>query len=129
MDKIGIIRCEKNQDRCPLTSGLDCLRDGTQGFSGYETGRLVGVFGCRCPGDIAVDLAKILQAKGATIIHFPTCTVAHKSEGQWILGDGFCDHLEDLAGRIAEEVGIPCVIGTAHLPAGYTPQVFEDSAP
>lgn len=124
MARIGIIRCEKNEHRCPLTGCINSLEAGQQGFSDYDNARLAGVFTCRCPGDKAVELAKILKSKGAEAIHFCTCTFAHKEDGRWIIGDGFCDHVDDLAERVAREAGIPCVKGSAHLPEGYVPQSF-----
>ena len=36
MTRVGIIRCEKNQDRCPLTNCLRCLVEGREGFEMYE---------------------------------------------------------------------------------------------
>ena len=52
MTKIGIIRCEKNAEKCPLTNCLKTLRDTKEGFAGYEHAELVGIFTCRCPGDL-----------------------------------------------------------------------------
>jgi len=78
MTKVGIIRCEKNADRCPLTSGLKSLRDPAEGFSDYKDAELVGVFTCSCPGDNTGNLGKILKSKGAQIIHFCTCSFARK---------------------------------------------------
>ncbi len=124
MTQIGLIRCEKNENRCPLTSCLRSLKTTTQGFAGYEAAELVGVFTCRCPGSGVADMAKILKRKGAEAIHFCTCTFAHKEEGAWVEGRGFCKHLENLLQQIAGEADIPCVQGTAHLPASYTPITY-----
>jgi predicted metal-binding protein len=124
MTKVGIIRGEKNADRCPLTSGLKSMRDGAEGFSGYTESELVGVFTCNCPGDNVENLGKILKSKGAQSIHFCTCTFAHKEEGKWMMGSGFCPGIDDLLKRISKETQISCVKGTAHLPEGYVPEVF-----
>ena len=126
MKQIGMIRCEKNQDRCPLTSCLRCLTGQKEGFSGYEACELAGVFTCRCPGDIAVDQAKILKSKGAEAIHFCTCTFAAKGDTGWVMNNGgFCDHIDELIERVQQAVGIPCVKGTAHLPKEYETEVWK----
>ncbi len=124
MTKVGIIRCEKNEDRCPLTSGLKSVQDTAEGFSGYTGAELVGVFTCSCPGDNADNLGKILKSKGTQRIHFCTCTFAHKEEGKWIMGKGFCPDIDDILKRVSKETKISCVKGTAHLPEGYIPEVF-----
>ena len=125
MSKIGLIRCEKNEARCPLTGCLTCLKNGTQGFAVHDASELVGLFTCRCPGENAVDAAKILKSKGAEVIHFCTCSFAHKEEGKWVLGNGFCDSLDMLMDRVSKEADIMCVKGSAHLPEGYQPVVFN----
>ncbi|GLI35244.1 CGGC domain-containing protein [Desulforhabdus amnigena] len=125
MAKIGLMRCEKNEVRCPLTGCLNSLKNVEQGFDRYEDAELVGVFTCRCPGEDAVDLAKILKSKGAEVIHWCTCAFARREDGKWVLGGGFCDHLDAILERVSREVQIPCVKGTAHLPQGYRPEVFE----
>ena len=123
MTKIGIIRCEKNEKKCPLTGGINSLAQQTQGFASYDQAQLTGVFTCRGDMDDVANMAKILKAKGAETIHVPTCLFANKSDGTWIMeGGGFCDQLETLTDRIME-AGIPCVQGTAHLPKGYVPKV------
>jgi len=123
MTKVGIIRCEKNADRCPLTSGLKSLRDGAEGFSGYADAELVGLFTCSCPGDTAGNLGKILKSKGAQKIHFCTCSFARKEKDGWLMGDGFCPDIDNIMNRVSQEAGISCVKGTAHLPEGYIPVV------
>ena len=123
MKKVGIIRCEKNEQRCPLTNCLKCLVETREGFQGYEQAMPAGVFTCRCPGDGVVELAKILKAKGADAVHFCTCTFAKKEDGGWTMADGgFCDHVDALMEKVRQEAGIAVVKGTAHLPEGYTPQ-------
>lgn len=124
MAKIGLLRCEKNEARCPLTGCLKSLKNGVEGFSGHDHPELVGIFTCRCPGDDAVALAKILKSKGADTIHFCTCTFAHREDGKWVAGEGFCDHTDEILQRIASAVHLPCVKGTAHLPENYQPRVF-----
>lgn len=128
MSKIGLIRCEKNETRCPLTNCIKSLEATTQGFAGYDAAELVGVFTCRCPGNGVVELAKILKSKGAEAIHFCTCAFAHREEGKWIEGEGFCDHVDDLLQKIADQADIPCVKGSAHLPAAYQPAIFAKNA-
>lgn len=125
MENIGIIRCEKNADRCPLTNCLKSLKGRKQGFSNYDKGELIGIFTCKCPGDNVTNLGKILKKKGAEAIHFCTCTFAHKKEGEWTMGDGFCDHIDDILKRLSNELKIPCIKGTAHLPDGYRPEEFN----
>jgi predicted metal-binding protein len=123
MTNVAIIRCEKNLDRCPLTSCFQCLREKKEGFANYEDCKLVGTFTCHCPGDVALDQAKILKKKGADVIHFATCTFAKKAEGAWVMEEGgFCDHIDQIIERIRKEVNIPCVKGTAHLPKNYNLQ-------
>ena len=117
---IGLIRCEKNMERCPLTSCLRCLEERTEGFAGYEACRLVGVFVCHCPGEQTQELVRILKSKGAEAIHFCTCSFAGKEEGLWSMQKGgFCDHVDEIIGQAQQASGIPCIKGTAHLPEGY----------
>ena len=124
MAKIGIIRCEKNERKCPLTSCFKCLDGTREGFAGYETGDLAGVFTCRCPGDGFNDMVRILKAKGAEAVHLVTCSFAGKVDGVWTEGKGFCPNIDALAREAAGSAGIPVVEGTAHLPEGYTPKRF-----
>ncbi len=125
MNRIGIIRCEKNMDRCPLTNCLRCLDERKEGFAGYETCQLTGLFVCRCPGENAPDLAKILKAKGAETIHFCTCAFAGKGEAGWSLQrEGLCDHVDRIIEQVHEEAGIRCVKGTAHLPKDYELKIW-----
>jgi len=121
---IGIIRCERNDERCPLTSCIKSLQATQEAFSGYENPQLVGVFSCHCPGDGVARLGKILKAKGAQAIHFCTCTFSHKQAGEWVLGNGFCDHIDEILKQLSEDIGLPCVKGTAHLPEAYHLQSF-----
>ena len=120
MTKVAIIRCEKNLDRCPLANCFKCLSEKKEGFSQYEGTLPAGVFTCHCPGDKAVDLAKILKAKGAEAIHFVTCAFSKKTEEGWRLEDGgFCEDLDKIMENVHRETGLSCVKGTAHLPKGY----------
>jgi predicted metal-binding protein len=97
-----------------------------EGFARYDGCTPAGVFTCRCPGDNAVDLAKILKSKGAEAIHFCTCSFAKKSDDGWVTTEsGFCDHIDDIIDAVFQETKIPCVKGTAHLPKGYTPQTWS----
>jgi predicted metal-binding protein len=106
MPKIGLIRCDKNLDKCPLTGCFTCLT-------------------CHCPGDDIVAKAKLLKTKGAEVIHLCTCLFCKREEGTtWTLGNGFCDHTDEMARRIADEAEITCIKGSAHLPKGYVPEVF-----
>ena len=122
MTRIGLIRCEKNENRCPLTGCLTSLKNTAQGFTAYDAAEITGVFTCHCPGDDTVEKAKILKSKGAEAIHFCTCAFAHKESNAWVMGDGFCDHLDELMAQVARDVDIPCVKGSAHLPEGYQAQ-------
>lgn len=124
MAKIGMIRCEKNEHKCPLTSCIKCHDENTQGFSGYDDCSLAGVFTCRCPGDNFTEMVKILKAKGAEAVHVVTCTFSKKDEGAWTLGNGFCADIDQLASEAAASAGIPVVKGTAHLPQNYDPEIF-----
>lgn len=124
MTKIGLIRCEKNEAKCPLTSCLKALSSAQEGFTGYEGAELVGVFTWRCPEDGLTNLVKILKSKGAERVHFCTCLFAHKEAEGWVLGGGFCPELDEHVRQAAKESGIPCVKGSAHLPRGYVPEVF-----
>lgn len=128
MIKAAIIRCEKNEQRCPLTGCFNSLLEAKEGFAGYDACKPAGVFTCRCPGDNVADLAKILKAKGAEAIHFCTCAFAKKGEDGWVAADGgFCDHPDAIIQRIHEATGLPVVKGTAHLPGDYSLQVWGDS--
>lgn len=126
MTHVAIIRCEKNENRCPLTNCFTTLLDASQGFAEYDECRPAGVFTCRCPGDNVVDHARILKSKGAEVIHFCTCALAKKTETGWDdKQGGFCDHLEEIVRKAADASGLPCVMGTAHLPEGYVPRRIE----
>jgi predicted metal-binding protein len=123
--KIGLIRCEKNETKCPLSSCFKALAAKHQGFAGYDATELAGVFTCRCPGDNVTNLLKVLKSKGAERVHVCTCMFAHKDKDDWVLGQGFCPGIEQIIQRAAREAGIPCVMGSAHLPSGYIPNVIE----
>lgn len=125
MANVGIIRCEKNAERCPLTSCLKSLRSAKEGFSSYQGAELIGVFACRCPGDNVANLAKVLKGKGAETTHFCTCAFAHREDGKWVAGGGFCDSIDTILRRVSREAGIPCVKGTAHLPEGYQAEIYR----
>jgi len=126
MTKIGILRCEKNQDRCPLTGCFTSLANQKEGFAIYDACELAGVMTCHCAGDAAVDLSKILKAKGAEAIHFCTCSFAKKTDAGWMTAPGgFCDHIDAIIERVHQETGLPCVKGTAHLPKDYDLQTWS----
>ncbi|MGB9499124.1 MAG: CGGC domain-containing protein [Dissulfuribacterales bacterium] len=125
MANIGIIRCEKNEDRCPMTSCIKSLKKTGEGFAKYDSAELIGVFTCKCPGDNVINLGKILKSKGAEAIHFCTCTFSSKKDGAWTLGDGFCNNTDSILEKLSAEVKLPCIKGTAHLPSGYQVEVYE----
>lgn len=126
MTRIGIIRCEKNEEACPLTNCFNTMMSAAQGFNAYDECTPAGVFTCRCPGDNVANLGKILKSKGADVIHLCTCSFAKKTEKGWDHSQGgFCDHIEKIAEDIARAAELPCVLGTAHLPKGYTPVTVE----
>ncbi len=125
MIKIGMIRCEKNEKKCPLTNCIKCHDETVQGFSEYDECSLAGVFTCRCPGDNFTEMVKVLKAKGAEVVHIVTCAFSNKKEDSWSLGNGFCKQIDEFAISASAEAGIPVVKGTAHLPEGYIPEVFK----
>lgn len=126
MTNIAIIRCEKNENKCPLTSDFQSMAETKQGFEKYESCNLTGVFTCRCPGDNVIGLARILKSKGAQAIHFVTCIFAKKTENGWDASDGgFCENIDQIIQKVHKEIGLPCVLGTAHLPKGYSPKILE----
>ncbi|MEA1968967.1 MAG: CGGC domain-containing protein [Thermodesulfobacteriota bacterium] len=125
MTKTALIRCEKNENRCPLTGCFKSMTGTKEGFAHYESCTPAGVFTCRCPGDNAVELAKIIKSKGAEAIHFCTCTFAKKGENGWDASDGgFCDNIDEIIERVHTSTGLPCVKGSAHLPKGYQPRIW-----
>ena len=124
MTKIGLIRCDKNENRRPLNGCLNSLKGCAQGFACYDEAEITGVFTCRCPGEDLVEKAKILKSKGAQAIHFCTSTFAHKASKEWIVGQGFCDHVDELMENISREADITCVKGSAHLPEAYQLEIF-----
>ncbi len=126
MTRVAIIRCEKNEARCPLTNCFKCMIENKEGFERYDGCIPAGVFTCRCLGDNALELAKILKSKGAEAIHFCTCAFAKKTEHGWEIGDGFCDHLDEMIKQINMETGLTCVKGTAHLPQNYVLQTWDE---
>jgi predicted metal-binding protein len=108
MTKAAIIRCEKNEARCPLTNCFKCLVETREGFIGYDSCMPAGVFTCRCPGDNAVELAKIIKSKGADVIHFCTCTFAKKTDKGWSEEKGgFCDSIGTLMESVHKATGLP----------------------
>jgi len=126
MTKAAIIRCEKNENKCPLTNCFKCLLEKKEGFARYGECIPVGVFTCRCPGDNTPALARILKLKGADVIHFCTCAFSKKTDKGWdSYNGGFCESLDAIIERVHMETGLPCVKGTAHLPKGYTPEIRE----
>lgn len=126
MTRVAMIRCEKNEHRCPLTGCFNCLIENKEGFAGYNDCIPAGIFTCRCPGDNIVEFGKILKAKGADVIHFTTCTFSKKTDQGWdIRHGGFCDKVDEFVKNIQEATGIPCVKGTAHLPKGYKPELMK----
>ena len=126
MTKAAIIRCEKNEEKCPLTNCFKCLLEKKEGFAIYGECMPAGFFTCRCPGDNASTLARILKSKGAEVIHFCTCTFAKKTDKGWGSSNGgFCENLDEIIDRVNKESGLPCVKGTAHLPEGYAPEILE----
>jgi predicted metal-binding protein len=125
MSKIAIIRCEKNENSCPLTTCFNCMANSKEAFDTYDESTLAGVFTCRCPGDSVENLAKILKAKGADAIHFCTCLFSKKTPEGWVTENGgFCDKIDGLMEKAAKATGLPCIKGTAHLPKGYEPETF-----
>lgn len=125
MSKIGLFRCPDNELKCPLTSCFKSLKDREQGFAGYSETELVGVFTLQKNMKENLKLAKIMKAKGAEAIHLVTCSFAHKGEGKtWHLGQGFIQDTDILAREIASATGLPCVKGSAHLPADYEIETY-----
>lgn len=120
MKKVAIIRCEKNETRCPLTNCLKSLMENKEAFAGYDKAVPVGIFTCRCPGDNIAALAGILKSKGTEVIHFCTCMFASKTKEGWKMDKGgFCSHLDLLMEKAHQATGLPCVKGSAHLPEDY----------
>ena len=75
------------------------------------------------PGSLRADAR---GTKGADVIHLCTCSFAKKTENGWDNSQGgFCDHIEKIAQDIAQAAGLPCVLGTAHLPKDYIPVTIE----
>jgi len=125
MTKIAIIRCEINENRCPLTNCFKCMIENKEGFERYEDCMPAGVFTCRCSDDNVLKLAKILKSKGAEAIHFCTCAFATKTDTGWEAHDGFCDHLDEIIEQVNTETGLMVVKGTAHLPENYELQTWN----
>ncbi len=122
--KIGLIRCERNVGKCPMTGCLTCISETRQGFQEYDQAELVGLFTCSCPGDHLAGYARILEKKGAEAIHLATCAFSHKEDGRWVMGDGLCARPDEVMQKLSAAVSIPCIKGSAHLPEGYRPEVF-----
>ena len=125
MTAIGLLRCPENEFKCPLTNCFRSLLSRQQAFAGYEHTDLAGVFTMHRNRDTTLDLARILQSKGAEVIHVVTCAFAHKDQGKtWHLGNGFVSNVDDLCAAISTASGLPCIKGSAHLPRNYSPEVF-----
>ena len=126
MTNVAIIRCEKNENSCPLTNCFKCLINSSEAFREYDECVPCGVFTCRCSGDNIESLAKILKAKGADVIHFCTCLFSKKTPSGWVESDGgFCSRLDDIMERVNKATGLTCVKGTAHLPSDYQVERIE----
>ncbi|SHK43828.1 Predicted metal-binding protein [Desulfatibacillum alkenivorans DSM 16219] len=126
MEKIGIIRCEKNETTCPLVGCIKPMSGKAQAYKDYEDPQLMGVFTCRCPGDNVVELAGIMKKKGIEFIHFPTCLFSTKTEDGWASEPGgFCGKLPELMKAVHEATGLPVVAGTGHLPKGHIVEVIK----
>jgi hypothetical protein len=66
------------------------------------------------------------KSKGSQRIQFCTYRFAHKEEGKWNMGSGFSPDIDikSILERVSKDAEISCVKETAHLPAGYVPEVF-----
>lgn len=122
MTSIGMLRSAHNERQCPLTNCFKCLAAGVQGFTGQGDAAPAGVFTLQAEDDDNVTLAKVFKAKGADAVHIVTCAFARKEKDGWVLEEDRLAAMQALAGRIAAEAGLPCVLGTAHLPSGFTPE-------
>ncbi len=121
MTRIGMLRSRHNERQCPLTNCFKSLDEGVQGFSDDGGAVPAGVFTLAESDDETVQLAKILKSKGADAVHIVTCAFARKADAGWVVEAERLTAMEALAGRIASEAKLPCVLGTAHLPEGYAP--------
>ncbi|MEE8402564.1 MAG: CGGC domain-containing protein [Candidatus Hydrothermarchaeaceae archaeon] len=112
-----------------MSSCFRSMKNREQAFTGYDDVELVGMLPCRCPGDVAVGRArKLVERKGAEVIHFVTCAFADKiSHGIYEIkeGSGYCDNLDAIMKKVCEKVGVKVVKGTVHLPAEYEVEVLE----
>jgi len=126
MTKIGIFRCKENEQKCPLTNCFLSLQEKKQGFAHYEEVKLYGVFTLSDKLEDNINLAKIFKSKGVEVIHFVTCSFSSKDENSnWELGNGFFEDIDSMAQEIAENTGLACVKGTAHLPKDYVLETFK----
>jgi len=67
MANIGIIRCEKNEDRCPLTNCLKSLRNTQEGFINYDSGELIDFAGAKITSDAGFLLMREVDQRFAII--------------------------------------------------------------
>jgi len=73
--KLGIIRCQQTEDKCPGTGDFAAARAKTGAFAGVEEDiEIIGFCSCGgCCGKKAVGRAAEMVKRGATAIAFATC--------------------------------------------------------
>jgi len=62
MTKVAIIRCEKNEEKCPLTNCFKCLVEKKEGFSKYDECRPVGVSKQSTENELAIATIELKKA-------------------------------------------------------------------
>jgi len=72
--KVGIIRCQQTEDRCPGNTDFKVAKDGKLAFEIIGPSEFVGFVSCGgCPGKRAISRAKLMVERGAEVIAFASC--------------------------------------------------------
>jgi predicted metal-binding protein len=100
MKKIGILRCQQAEDRCPITLDYKVATEGSLVFEGTRPAQIVDFVSCGgCPGKQAVARSKLMVERGAESIVFASCI----SKGNPL---GFpCPHYTAMREAIIRAVG------------------------
>ncbi len=97
MKKVGIIRCQQVEDKCPGTLCFKVTKEGKGAFEDIGPVEIVGFVTCGgCPGKRAVSRAKLMLDRGAEAIVFGSC----------ISKSSFpCPHFEQIKEATRKKIG------------------------
>lgn len=74
MKKVGIIRCQLTEDKCPGTNDFRAAANGLKAFETVGNCEVIGFISCGgCPGTKVSNRVQLLEAKGANVIAVSSC--------------------------------------------------------